>query len=54
MSDLLSQLARIVGPSHVLTGTDAARYGCDWAGRDQGVPIAALRPGTTKEVAGIP
>ena len=53
MSDLLSQLARIVGPSHVLTGTDAARYGCDWAGRDQGAPIAALRPGTTEEVAGI-
>jgi FAD/FMN-containing dehydrogenase len=48
---LLSDLTEILGPPHVLTGTDAARLSRDWTGRYSGDPVAVVRPANTAEVA---
>lgn len=53
MSDLLSALARLIGPSHVLTGSDMAPYAFDWRRREESHPLAVLRPGSTAEVAAL-
>ncbi|HET7773243.1 MAG TPA: FAD-binding oxidoreductase, partial [Burkholderiaceae bacterium] len=44
-------LAEIVGPAHVLAGTDAAPYLTDWRKRFTGTALAVVRPGSTDEVA---
>ncbi|MCR8725951.1 FAD-binding oxidoreductase [Frigidibacter sp. ROC022] len=49
--DLIAELSAILGPSHVLTGTDAAPYGTDWMGQYPTRPLAVLRPGSTEEVS---
>lgn len=51
--DLIAELQRIVGPSHVLTGPDMDRYAKDWTGRYTAEPLAVVRPGATAEVAAV-
>ncbi|QYX57716.1 FAD-binding oxidoreductase [Roseovarius sp. SCSIO 43702] len=53
MTALLDRLSAIVGDAHVLSGDAIGRYALDWADRPQGRPLAALRPGSTGEVASI-
>jgi len=51
---LLTALADIVGPRHVLTEAGVtAGYTVDWTGRFRGATRAVVRPGTTAEVAGV-
>lgn len=52
-SGLLSLLEDVVGPEHVLTGTDTAGHDSDWTGRFQGKASAVVRPATTEEVAAV-
>ncbi|TCT10982.1 FAD-binding oxidoreductase [Paralcaligenes ureilyticus] len=49
----LNELIRIVGASHVLTGTQAEPYLNDWRGRYEGRALAVVRPGSTQEVADV-
>lgn len=51
--EILNQLRDILGPSHVLTGKDTARWRTDWTGAYTADPIAVLRPGSTQEVSQI-
>lgn len=55
MSDSLTRaLAQVVGESHVLTGADLTAPFCtDWTGRFTGTTRAAVRPGTSEEVAEV-
>ncbi len=52
---VLKGLTDIVGPAHVIAGTDdlAAAYREDWTGQYAGVPVAVARPKTTQEVSAI-
>ncbi|RYH08243.1 FAD-binding oxidoreductase [Tropicimonas sp. IMCC6043] len=50
---LIDTLRDIVGPSHVLTGSDTARFATDWTGVYSGVPLAVVRPANTGEVAAV-
>ncbi len=50
---LLARLADLLGPTHVLTGEDAAPYGSEWTGKYRWTPRAVLRPGDTAQVAAI-
>ena len=50
---LLTRLAEIVGPAHVLTGTEAAGFGREWTGHYHWTPLAVVRPGSTEEVAAV-
>ncbi|MBM7069474.1 FAD-binding oxidoreductase [Actibacterium sp. 188UL27-1] len=49
--DLISKLARALGPAHVLTGDDTAKYASDWTGTYVGAPLAVIRPANTGEVS---
>jgi FAD/FMN-containing dehydrogenase len=51
-TDLITALSAAVGPTHVLTGAETARYARDWMGKYQGQPLAVVRPASTAEVAG--
>ncbi|MCL6264303.1 FAD-binding oxidoreductase [Craterilacuibacter sp. RT1T] len=54
MNDLISSLARIVGPAHVLTqDSDTAPYLTDWRGRYHGRCVAVVAPASTAEVAAL-
>ncbi|MFT3689760.1 FAD-binding oxidoreductase [Paenirhodobacter sp.] len=50
---MIEALAAIVGPAHVLTGADTARWARDWTGDYQGAPLAVVRPACTAEVSAI-
>ena len=51
---LLSALAGIVGPAHVLTGAaDLAPYLTDWRGRYRGAAQCVVQPASTAEVAAV-
>ena len=50
---LLTQLADIVGPPHVLTDGDLGAYEQDWRKRYRGRAAAVVRPGQTTEVAAV-
>jgi FAD/FMN-containing dehydrogenase len=51
---LVSSLADIVGPTHVLTDPElTASYETDWTGRFAGRAAAVVRPGSTEEVAAV-
>ncbi|KAF4533634.1 hypothetical protein B566_EDAN005681 [Ephemera danica] len=51
---LLSALANIVGPEHVLTApADVAPYLLDWRGRYQGTARCVVRPASAREVAAL-
>ncbi len=49
----LSELADIVGASHVLTGDDCAPYTHDWTDAYQSTPMAVVRPANTAEVSRV-
>ncbi|SOC10098.1 FAD-binding oxidoreductase [Rhodobacter maris] len=51
--DLIAKLAEILGPDHVLTGADAARFGREWTGHYRWTPLAVVRPAHTAEVAAV-
>jgi FAD/FMN-containing dehydrogenase len=51
--DLVAELARRLGPSHVLTGPATDRYRTDWMGRYVADPLAVARPGSTEEVSAV-
>jgi FAD/FMN-containing dehydrogenase len=48
---ILDDLRTALGPAHVLTGADTARYCADWSGHYTAAPLAVARPGSTDEVA---
>ena len=50
---LLAALATLLGPAHVLTGPDMARYTSDWTTHYTARPMAVVRPGSTAEVAAV-
>ena len=50
---LLEDLATLLGPAHVLTGPDLARYTHDWSLHYKPDPIAVARPASTAEVSGV-
>jgi FAD/FMN-containing dehydrogenase len=49
----LDQVARIVGPSNLLTGADCAPYSRDWMGEYDWTPMAVVRPANNAEVAAV-
>src|SRR5574337_1232538 len=51
--DILTVLQTIVGADHVLRGANAAPYLTGWRGRFTGKARAAVRPGSTQEVAEV-
>jgi FAD/FMN-containing dehydrogenase len=52
--EFLRELAKIVGPDHVLTAPDLrAGYEVDWTGRFRGAARAVVRPASTTQVADI-
>jgi len=48
---LLADLTAALGPAHVITGPDLERYRSDWTTHYTSDPVAAVRPGSTAEVA---
>ncbi|MGE5547906.1 MAG: FAD-binding oxidoreductase [Solirubrobacterales bacterium] len=52
-ADLADRLARIVGAANVLTGADLSPYLTEERGLYQGAALAAVRPGSTAEVAEV-
>ena len=50
---LLADLTDLLGPAHVLTGTDLDRYTSDWTTHYTSAPLAVARPGSTAEVAEV-
>ena len=52
-SDFLKQCSDIVGPQHVLTGTDMDGFLTDWRKRATGRALAVIKPVLTEEVAKI-
>lgn len=54
MSDLLSDLADVVGQEHVLTDPALTEsFTTDWTRRWGGLALAVVRPGSSAEVAGV-
>ncbi len=53
MTELLDQLRQVVGPTHVLTGADCARWDHDWTGAYSATPFAVVRPACTAEVSEV-
>lgn len=50
----IGDLNDLVGPHHVLVDQDVSRrYAIDWTGRFVGQTPAVVRPGSTREVAGV-
>ena len=49
----VSQLAQIVGASHVLQSGDLSAYELDWRKRSRGKALAVVRPANTLEVAAV-
>ena len=50
---LLADLVAALGPAHVLTGPDLARYRADWTGHYTANPVAVVRPGSTADVVQV-
>ncbi len=53
MQTLLNELARLVGPTHVLTDGDLSAWEQDWRKRSHGKALAVVRPASTDEVAHV-
>ncbi|MDJ0826510.1 MAG: FAD-binding oxidoreductase [Rhodobacter sp.] len=51
--ELTAQLEGIVGPGHVLTGGDTAKFDHDWTGKYRFHPLAVVRPASTDEVSRV-
>ncbi len=53
-TQLITDLARVVGPDQVLTDPGMrAGHETDWTGRWHGTALAVVRPGSVEEVAGV-
>lgn len=52
-ANLCTDLAKIVGDRHVLTGQDTAPWQCDWTGQFPSTPLAVVRPADTREVSQV-
>ena len=50
---LIDDLRALLGPAHVLTGPDLAKYTGDWSGHYHPNPMAVARPADTAEVAAV-
>ena len=50
---LLDDLRALLGPAHVLTGPDLAKYTGDWSGHYHPNPMAVARPADTAQVAAV-
>ncbi|MGB5871135.1 MAG: FAD-binding oxidoreductase [Albidovulum sp.] len=50
---LITKLQSLLGPAHVLTGTDMAAYSRDWMGAYAWTPLAVVRPADRDEVAAV-
>lgn len=50
---LITDLAEIVGPSHVLTGAGMAGHVGDWTSHYTAQPVAVVRPADTAQVAAV-
>ena len=50
---LIAELSAALGPAHVLTGADLARYTGDWTTHYTSNPVAVVRPADTAEVAQV-
>lgn len=50
---LLADLSAALGPTHVLTGDDLAKYRHEWTQHYPSNPCAVARPGSTAEVADV-
>ncbi|OHC57775.1 MAG: FAD-dependent oxidoreductase [Rhodobacterales bacterium RIFCSPHIGHO2_02_FULL_62_130] len=50
---LLTDLAAALGPAHVLTGSDLARYTGDWTTHYTANPVAVVRPADTEQVSQV-
>ncbi|MEY4752485.1 MAG: hypothetical protein RJA44_160, partial [Pseudomonadota bacterium] len=50
---LLSALAELLGPAHLLVGGDLQAYELDWRKRYRGRALAVACPGSTAEVAAL-
>ncbi len=48
---LIADLTSALGPAHVLTGADTARYTKDWTGKFTSNPVAVACPANTQEVS---
>lgn len=48
---LLDDLTDLLGPAHVLTGSDCDRFARDWKGQHHGSPVAVIRPADTAQVS---
>ena len=53
LEQTVSQLAQIVGASHVLQSGDLSAYELDWRKRSRGKALAVVRPANTLEVAAV-
>ncbi|MDS9469002.1 FAD-binding oxidoreductase [Paracoccus sp. MBLB3053] len=53
MTELIEDLAAIVGAANVLTGRDTARWDRDWTGHYTGAPLAVVRPANRDEVSAV-
>ena len=51
--DFIEAARAIVGPAHVLTGAETARYATDWTGKYAAAPLCVLRPADTAEVSAL-
>ena len=50
---IIEEIGRIIGPDHVVTGSDTARWSRDWAGTVAWQPLAVVRPANSAEVAAV-
>ena len=50
---LIDDLRALLGPAHVLTGPDLAKYTGDWSGHYHPNPMAVARPADTAQVAAV-
>ena len=50
---LIDDLRALLGPAHVLTGPDLAKYTGEWSGHYHPNPMAVARPADTAEVAAV-
>lgn len=48
---LLDDLTDLLGPAHVLIGSDCDRFARDWKGQHHGSPVAVIRPADTAQVS---
>lgn len=53
VSDVIAQLAAIVGEHNVILGEEQTPFLTDWLGKYRGRALAVVRPGTVDEVSAV-